>query len=141
MPQALERIVTWQKAIKLATEVRVVVRGFPDSERYELCPQIRRAATSIAANVAEGYGRIGTRDYARFLAIARGSAYELFSHLTIARNDGYAVPDPVFAQLEEVTRLINASIGALGKLVREETADYGADGMATVDDEGPMEES
>ena len=134
MPEALERIITWQKAIELARQIRATVRGFPDYERFELCPQLRRAATSVAANVAEGYGRVGTKDYARFLAIARGSAYEVFSHLTIARNDGHDVPEAVFALLEEVTRLINASIGKLSNQVREEAADYGsgeADGAAS----------
>ncbi|MGH7593719.1 MAG: four helix bundle protein, partial [Gemmatimonadales bacterium] len=58
-----------------------ITRNFPGSERYELVAQIRRAAASIAANIAESRGRVGARDRARFLHIAQGSARELESHL------------------------------------------------------------
>jgi len=63
--------------------------AFPASERYGLVSQIRRAATSVPANIAEGFGRWNARDFARFLAIASGSLRELETHLIIAGRLGH----------------------------------------------------
>jgi len=82
-------LLVWQKGIVLVTEVYAVSAKFPKAETYGLTDQMRRAAVSIPANIAEGYGRQSTQDYLRFLQIARGSLYELQTHLEIARRLGY----------------------------------------------------
>jgi len=66
-----------------------VTRDFPKDELYGLRAQIRRSASSIGANVAEGCGRKGDREFARFLSIALGSASELEYHLILAADLGY----------------------------------------------------
>ncbi len=79
-------LVAWQEAVELAVECYRVTRAFPREEIYGLTSQIRRAATSIAANIAEGNGRNNAGDYAQFLRIAQGSLKELETHLIIARR-------------------------------------------------------
>jgi four helix bundle protein len=76
----------WQKAHELTLDVYAVTRLFPNEERYGLTSQLRRAASSIPANIAEGCGRRGPRDFSRFLQIAAGSACELEYHLLLARD-------------------------------------------------------
>ena len=75
--------------MELATSCYAVVRRMPLHEEFGLRSQIRRAAVSIPANVAEGYGRNSTRDYLRFLYVARGSLNELETHLLLAERFGY----------------------------------------------------
>ena len=64
-------------------------KKFPSEERYALTDQLRRAVVSIPSNIAEGSGRASNRDYAHFLAIARGSLYETLTQLQIAQDLGY----------------------------------------------------
>lgn len=74
----------WQKAVSLAVQVYRVTNGFPRDERFGLTSQIRRAATSVSANIAEGWGRGSVNENVQFLTIARGSLLELESHLYVA---------------------------------------------------------
>ena len=76
----------WQKSHQLTLEVYQVTAGFPREELYGLTSQIRRSCSSIAANVAEGCGRNGEAELARFCSIALGSASELEYHLLLARD-------------------------------------------------------
>jgi four helix bundle protein len=76
----------WQEAHTLALEVYQATRSFPRDEIYGLTSQIRRAAVSVGANIAEGCGRRSDGEFARFLQIARGSASELEYHLLFARD-------------------------------------------------------
>jgi len=77
------------KARVLSVRVYQLTETFPNHERYSLTSQIRRCATSIAANLAEGSGRSAPKDQARFTTIAFGSAIELISHLSIACDLNY----------------------------------------------------
>jgi len=79
----------WEKSHLLTLEVYKVTEGFPREELYGLTGQIRRACASIPANIAEGCGKDGDADFARFLQIARGSASELEYHLLLARDLGF----------------------------------------------------
>jgi four helix bundle protein len=76
----------WQKSHALTLDVYVATRGFPREELYGLTSQIRRACSSIPANIAEGCGRNGDNELRRFLEIAMGSASELEYHLLLARD-------------------------------------------------------
>jgi S23 ribosomal protein. len=119
-PAASHRdLIVWQKAMDLAEEVYRASGGLPASERFGLVHQMRTAAVSIASNIAEGKGRNQPRDYARFLAMARGSARELDTHLGIARRLKYLRDDsPAVAEqlLDEVGRMLTALMRRLTPL-------------------------
>jgi four helix bundle protein len=76
----------WERAHVLTLELYKVTTQFPREEMFGLSSQIRRAVASIAANIAEGYGRRGNSEFHRFLQIAAGSASELDYHLLLARD-------------------------------------------------------
>jgi four helix bundle protein len=84
--QDFRELKVWQKAHKLVLEVYKASTKFPASERYGLTSQLRRAAVSIPANVAEGSVRSSDADFARFLHIALGSASEVDYYLVLARD-------------------------------------------------------
>ena len=79
-------LVVWEKAHGLTLELYAVTRTFPKEELYGITNQIRRAAASIGANLAEGCGRRTDGEFGRFLLIAMGSASELTYHLLLARD-------------------------------------------------------
>lgn len=79
-----KKLAIWQLSIELATLVYKSTKDFPKSEVYGLTSQIRRAAVSIASNIAEGSGRNTDKDFARFLDIAIGSSFELETQIEIA---------------------------------------------------------
>jgi four helix bundle protein len=76
----------WQKAHQLTLTVYRLTASFPQTERYGLTTQLRRSSASVAANLAEGCGRNGDAELARFCSIAMGSASELEYHLLLARD-------------------------------------------------------
>ena len=84
--RSFHELLVWQKAHQLTLNVYVASRGFPREELYGLTSQIRRAASSVAASIAEGCGRDGNNEFRRFLEIAMGSASELEYHLLLARD-------------------------------------------------------
>src|SRR5687768_2748512 len=77
-------LIVWQKAMDLVVAFYKATEGFPKTETYALTSQIRRAAASIPANIAEGQGRRLGGEYLQFLGNARGSLLELDTHLEIA---------------------------------------------------------
>jgi four helix bundle protein len=79
----------WNEAINLVVDVYKATESFPKEERYGLTSQIRRAAVSIPANIAEGAGRYSKREFAHFLSNAQGSASELETELLISSRLGY----------------------------------------------------
>src|SRR5437588_10612860 len=76
----------WQSAHALTLAVYAATRGFPKEELFGLTSQLRRAAASVAANLAEGCGRKSDRELLRYIQIARGSASELEYHFILARD-------------------------------------------------------
>ncbi len=106
----------WQKAHQLTLEVYRRTQGLPAEERFGLKTQLRRAATSVPSNIAEGCGRDSEKDFARFLSIAAGSASEAEYQLLLARDPGYLQPDAyrqLDAQVNEVKHMLNSRIRAL----------------------------
>ncbi|HYU46360.1 MAG TPA: four helix bundle protein [Terriglobales bacterium] len=90
----------WHKAHALTLNVYRATKLFPKEELYGLTSQIRRAAASIGANIAEGSGKSSRADFGRSLQIALGSASELEYHLLLSRDLGYVVPE-IYQQLSE----------------------------------------
>lgn len=107
------RLTVWQRAMDLVVETYALTRRFPANERYGLASQVRRAAVSIAANIAEGNGRVHKGDYLHHLSIARGSLLELDTHLELACRLNYLCDgDLVEAYLlrDHVGRMLNRLI-------------------------------
>ena len=104
-----QRLEAWIKAIELVVDVYKRTEQFPKEERYGLTSQMRRAAVSIPANIAEGAGRHTKKEFGYFLSNSQGSASELETELTIAFKLGYideATFSQLIAQLERIGRLI-----------------------------------
>ncbi|HLT96492.1 MAG TPA: four helix bundle protein [Acidimicrobiia bacterium] len=99
----------WWKARAIVRSVYEVTARYPDTERFGLVSQTRRAALSISANLAEGSGRRGAKEFARFVDISTGSAYELECLLVLA-NDLDMLPDgelrKAATDLDEVKRML-----------------------------------
>lgn len=97
----------WQQAVELVEAVYAVTSSFPLEERYGLAGQMRSAAVSAPANIAEGAARAGTKEYMHFLSIASGSLSELDTLLTLATRLGFAGNvETLQAKLDEVSGLI-----------------------------------
>ncbi|MFZ3213414.1 MAG: four helix bundle protein [Terriglobales bacterium] len=106
----------WQKSHALTLAIYRMTQRFPKEEMYGLTSQIRRAAVSIAANIAEGCGRRSDREFRRFLQIARGSASELEYHLLLARDLRFQSAQEytsVQAAVAEVQRMLTALVKSL----------------------------
>src|SRR5262245_8077678 len=103
--QDFRNLQVWQKAHQLTLEIYRLTKRFPDDERFGLTSQMRRSASSVEANLAEGSARGGDADFARFVQIAVGSICEVDCHLILARDLGYLESDkyePVTAQTADV---------------------------------------
>jgi four helix bundle protein len=93
-------LIVWQRALELVQEVYGVTGGFPRREEFGLAAQMRRAAVSIPANIAEGHGRRTTRDYLRFLSMANGSLRELETYWDVVLMLKYVGPEQLAKTLE-----------------------------------------
>jgi four helix bundle protein len=89
MANTYRNLRVWQRSIDLAESIYRLTAAFPPSEMYGLTSQMRRAAVSIASNIAEGWGRRSRKEYGRFVLIARGSNDELQTQLVIAERLGF----------------------------------------------------
>ena len=102
--------------MSLGKDIYVETESLPQKEQYGLQSQMRRAAVSIASNIAEGHGRLNDGHFKQFLGTARGSLFELQTQLQFSRDLNY-LGEPAFAKLmnqcEEVARLINGLLAAI----------------------------
>ena len=109
-------LVAWQKGHELVLFVYRLTAGFPKNEKYILADQIKRAATSIPANIVEGHSRNSNKDFLRFLFIARGSLEELRYSLLLSRDLNY-ITEQDYQDIEdnciEVSKLLNGLIKSL----------------------------
>jgi four helix bundle protein len=106
-------LTVWRKSHEYVLAVYKFTAGFPKQEMYALSSQMRRAAVSIAANIAEGFRKRGRADKLRFMNIAEGSLEESRYYLILAQDLGYGDTGDLMALLEEVSRLLNAYAKAI----------------------------
>ena len=111
--KSLEDLVVWRKAHAFVLEVYRLTACFPKQEMYGLSSQMRRAATSNAPNIAEGFRKRGKADKARFMNPAEGSAEDSHDYLILARDLGYAETESLVKLLDEVSRLLNCYARAI----------------------------
>ena len=97
--QSFRDLQVWSKAVRLISEVYRTTQSFPKEERFGLTAQLRRAAVSIAANIAEGYGRSTRGEYLNQISVARGSANEVEALLAVSQELG-------IVQASELTRVL-----------------------------------
>ena len=107
-------LIAWQKSHALALAVYRLTSTFPAEERFGLTAQVRRASVSVPSNIAEGYGRGGRADYARFLKLARGSLYEVDAQLLLAADLGHLGRE----QYQEACQSIEECERVLAGLIR-----------------------
>ena len=108
----------WKKAHQLALDVYKLTKSFPKEEQYGVVSQLRRAASSVTANIAEGFGRYHFNDKVRFYYQARGSVAEVQNFLFLARELDYIsenLSNPLIEKLNEVRQLINGLIRSIEK--------------------------
>jgi four helix bundle protein len=116
MKRRFEELRCWQMARKYRKAIYAVTRKFPKDELFGLTNQLRRAACSVTANIAEGYGRYSLQDTAQFCVIARGSLNETLDQLYVALDEGYIDQqtfDTLYEQARAVEQVVNGYIAHL----------------------------
>ncbi len=111
--KSFQDLVVWQKAHAFVLMVYSFSAEFPRTEQYGLTSQLRRAAVSVPANIAEGFRKRGRADKVRFLNIAQGSLEECRYYLILAQDLGYGDPGQLQAKSEEVSKLLDAYCRAI----------------------------
>ena len=111
--KSFQDLLVWQKAHQFVLSVYNYSDYFPQKEVYGLTSQFRRAAISIAANIAEGFKKKGRSDKAHFLNIAQGSLEECRYYLVLAKDLGYGDNPDLLPQLEEVSKLLEKYTAAI----------------------------
>jgi four helix bundle protein len=114
--RSYRELIAWQKAMDLVENVYKTTSLFPKEELYSLSSQLKRAAVSVASNIAEGQGRKSTREFLRHLSIAYGSLVETETQLIIGQRLQFMTEPQLNSLLEqtaEVGRLINGLTNAL----------------------------
>lgn len=113
-----EKLNVYKRAVQFILKVYEATEKFPQDELYGLTAQLRRAAVSIATNIAEGSGRHHKRDHQQFLRMARSSCYECVPLLEVARDLGYLngqTHDALYKDCDELAMMLNRFIAALNK--------------------------
>src|SRR6185312_100882 len=104
--RTFQDLIVWRKAHQFVLSVYRLSKGFPREEIYGLTSQLRRAAISVPANIAEGFKKKGRLDKVRFMNIAQGSLEECRYYLILIRDLSYADASDLFGQLDEVSKLL-----------------------------------
>jgi four helix bundle protein len=118
MADAYRDLIAWRKATDLALDIYRATQKFPKDEIYGLTSQMRRAAVSVASNIAEGKGRYSLKEFAQFLYRARGSLLELETQLFIAEELHYLEP-LVFRRIEDRTKELGRILNGLTRSVQD----------------------
>jgi four helix bundle protein len=112
--QSYRELEVWQVAMELAVKCYEETRAFPREEIFGMTAQIRRAAASVPANIAEGQGRQHTKEFLHHLSIARGSLMEMETHVILIQRVGL-LSDKSMAELLQLSERISRMLTALRK--------------------------
>jgi four helix bundle protein len=121
MLRSFRELELWQKAHTLVLDVYRVTARFPHSGRFGIVSQLRRASASIPANIAEGFGRNGTKEFLQSLAIANGSLEEVRYFLILSSDLHYLAPDDSL-RIDGICNSIGQMLGALSRSLRNRAA-------------------
>lgn len=116
MGDSFKDLLVWQRAMQMTVGVYKLTSSFPSSEQFGLTNQLRRAAVSVASNIAEGYDRSSTGEYLQFLGMARGSNCEVQTQLAISTELGFGREEArttASSLSEEVSRMLVAMMKKL----------------------------
>lgn len=111
-------LIVWQKSIDLTVLTYKLTRRFPSEEKYGLTSQMRRAAASIPANIAEGHARRSIGEYLQFLGIARGSLAELETFLTLSERLGLIgseISDRLWENCAEISKMLAGLVRSISQ--------------------------
>ena len=111
-----QKLIIWQKAMNVAETSYSLAKLLPVTERYGLVSQIRRAAASVPANIAEGSQRGTNKDFAQFISIAKGSLAELETHVFLSKRIGYLHEEQIekiFVETNELSKMLRSFYGTL----------------------------
>jgi four helix bundle protein len=111
--RTFQDLVVWQKAHQFVLSVYRITKAFPREEMYGLTSQFRRAAISVPANIAEGFKKKGRPDKVRFMNMAQGSLEECRYYLILTNDLKYGATPGLFAQLDEVSKLLASYSAAI----------------------------
>ena len=114
--QSFRDLTVWQRAVEMTVKTYSLTKTFPSSEIYGLTSQMRRAAVSVASNIAEGRGRLTDGEFRQFLGVAQGSNCELQTQIEVARQLLYATEEQLKSMdvlSVEVGKMLSALIGTL----------------------------
>jgi four helix bundle protein len=117
MGESFRDLAVWQRSIELTLAVYKLTSAFPDSERFGLTNQLRRASVSVASNIAEGYGRATKGEYVQFLGNARGSNSEVETQIVISKALGFG-SEQMIKTAENLCNEVGRMLGALMKSLR-----------------------
>jgi four helix bundle protein len=120
--QRFEDLIAWQKARSLRKDLCALTRSAPFRRDFNLADQVRRAALSVMANIAEGCGRTGERELHRFLSTSKGSCTEVRSHLYAALDDqliDQSTFEVFLARTEEVDRILHGLRAAVARRISQ----------------------
>lgn len=112
----------WQDAHHIALEIYKITKDFPREEQFGLINQMRRAASSITANIAEGFGRFHYKEKTRFYIQARASAVELQDHIFLSQDLNYLAKEKarnLFQQINIILKELNGLINSINKQHKE----------------------
>ncbi|EDP69774.1 S23 ribosomal [Flavobacteriales bacterium ALC-1] len=110
MAHKFKELQIWKRSRLLCSEIYGITSKFPESEKFGLTNQLRRASVSIPSNIAEGSSRKSKKDFSRFLQISIGSAYEIETELLISCDLKFISDDklkPILSELNEIIKMIS----------------------------------
>jgi len=118
---SFKELIVWQRAMEMGLAVYRLTSNFPASEKFGLTAQLRRAAVSVASNIAEGYGRASRGEYLQFLGHARGSNAEIDTQLMFARELGFGMEaEAELARAEDLVREVGRLLTLVMRGLRRE---------------------
>lgn len=122
MAQNFQDLVVWQRAMEMTVAVYRATQTFPREEIYGLTSQLRRAAVSVASNIAEGRGRMTSGEFRQFLGLAQGSNYEIQTQILVAKQLEMGKPELLDEAQKlsiEVGKMLSSLIASVGAKSQE----------------------